>query len=366
MKIKCYLFSSLLLLTLLLLLLNINTPVSSNSKKIFGSQSTQELLKESINLIGSLNVQKTNSRISQYLILKDKRVDLPIEPAFTIDYLTMSKPCLDNLDLCSENTQNKHFNNFYTKLRSENILDIKKSIKRLLEENNERNHKRAKFLNLAFKSLFLGVQEIDGPNDDSRTGGNLIKQYFEAAGLTKIDKELTDNKVDEWAWCAAFITALTNQAGSGFSFLTQDEYQTACKNMNKESHCHPVQVDFIVNWAYKKAHLNQNFSFTNLQEVTPGDLLALINPKNGQASHIGIYIGQSKECLNKQNECWLYTIEGNAGPFINDVLEQKWNEVDEIIERNKISIEDYERLLDRVTIVKRPINNWDLHLKIFN
>ncbi|MDX1919113.1 MAG: hypothetical protein SFU25_00080 [Candidatus Caenarcaniphilales bacterium] len=380
--------------------------LSVSSRTIFDNLSPEDLNKNTLSIIQSLNppegfsVNKeatlASRRFHQYLILKEKKVTDDLEVSFVKDYLESTKPCLTALDGCLNNTtENKKFiSSFYTfytievleelsnaitspppPITSENKTSEQTVLNSSMESLSPRqitvkgelnNFKRAKFLNLAYKSLELGVHEVDGSNDDSLSGGDLIKQYFEATGIKHVEREMTNNKVDEWAWCAAFITSLYNQSGGGFSFITQEEYIRSCREMDKKSHCHPVQVDFILNWARRKAKVSK-FSESVFSEIIPGDLLVLINPKSGQASHIGIYVAQSKDCSAQDiDECWVYTIEGNAGPFINDALEEEWPQVKRVIHKNNIEDADYERLLDRLTLVKRPAANWDYAINLFD
>jgi hypothetical protein len=342
------------------------------AQNIFENRSPNELLNEAILTLKKLKPTETEPgktiepdnkrlRLAQMLVLVHKRADKKIGPAYTTTYLQETKACLENSEQCLEDRFDEYKSSFYTWLKPEDINRIEASLNNL-KDNSTLTLKRAKVLQLIFASLELGVHEVDGPNDDSLTGEDLIGQYFSAAGVSNPNKELPPSRID-WAWCAAYVTSIINQAGHGFSFISLREHINACKEMDKLKHCHPVQVEFILKWAQNKARV-LTMNKTSLQEAAPGDILVLVSPKSGLASHIGFYIGQSENCATNDNECWIYTIEGNAGPFINDKLENNWSQVQDIVKEEKISSTDYERLLDRVTIVKRPISSWDYWISL--
>jgi hypothetical protein len=300
------------------------------------------------------------SRRKQILVIKQKRLDLEAKPTEVLSYLNATAPCLMWEEKCLEKAETKPFlGSFYKYLSEDDIKAVSSSLERNRKQI-ENNIIRTKILENAFRALSREIQEIDGPNDDSINGENEIYQFFRAAGIENPIKELGSNKTDNWAWCSAFITSLLNESGLGVSFLKIDEYLDACKNMEKEEHCHPVQVDFILEWAKMKGLSLSLKDENSYEELQPGDLLVLINPKTRRASHIGIYL--AKKCY--QENCWIYSIEGNAGPLINDAVENDWKEVKSIIKKNNISSFNFERILDRVTLVKRPIQVWDYGITI--
>lgn len=327
--------------------------LSLNSKSLFDSRSSKQLLKETLESLETLK-DNSNLRLREILILQHKRVESELKPKDIVWYLENTQNCLDKPELCqTKNFQkDEHLNNFYTWLTDSDINQIKNSLNSI----NSLSWRRAKVLNLIFNSLQLGIQEVDGPNDDSVTGHNYISQLFEGSGIFTPEKELPPSRID-WAWCAAYITSIIHQAGSGFSFISLQEQINTCKEADKLEHCHPVQVEFILNWAYRKAKV-EKFSLNS--QIQAGDILVLINPKTKLASHIGFYLAKSPECIEEEKnnfDCQIYSVEGNAGPFINDKLEDKWPEVLQIIQEE--NIKNSELLLDRLTIVKRPAYNWD-------
>ncbi|MFN5540192.1 MAG: hypothetical protein ACK481_09080 [Candidatus Melainabacteria bacterium] len=387
----------------------------SNEKRenIFDERSPEELIQETLGVLQTLPLSDSiklsvksykltpsldKLRQGQLLVLNTRKAKNEIENIeYVIEYIENTRKCLNDISLCLQQSQDDEFmGSFYTWVTSKDIEIISSEINNLQSSSKDTNNfKRAKILYLATKSLNLGVQEIDGPNDDSKNGQNFISQFFKAAGLLNPGRELGSDKADNWAWCAAFATAIVNQAGFGFSFLSIDQYNQSCKEANKKFHCHPVQVDFILQWA-KRNGLTNSLSNTkaSIESLMPGDLLIMVNKKSDQASHMGFYLAKSIEMDQEGNNekgngiiyksaqtelddppnsvaggvqktnlgnkrVWIYSIEGNAGPFINDKLENKWNEVLLLKADNKISGLDYERLLDRVTIVKRPIESWD-------
>jgi len=332
------------------------------SESLFDSRSSAQLMEETLKSLSDLK-NHNKKRLGQFLVLYHKRLEASLEPDDIIWYLEKTQNCLNQPELCasqnsSQETKQDHLSNFYTLLTDDDLTQIKNSLNQI--ENL--SWSRAKTLNLIFNSLKLGIQESDGPNDDSLTGGNFIEQIFQGAGVFSPKTELPPNRVD-WAWCAAYITSIIHQAGLGFSFISLQEQINACKEADKLEHCHPVQVEFLLNWAYRKTKVQ---AFSSEAKMQAGDILILLSPKTKRASHIGFYLAKSPECdKNFNNNCWIYSLEGNAGPFINDKLEDKWPEVLELVEKKNITPEEYERLLDRLTIVKRPAQNWDYTFSLY-
>ncbi|MDX1917909.1 MAG: hypothetical protein SFT81_02025 [Candidatus Caenarcaniphilales bacterium] len=328
------------------------------SKSIFDDKTPEQLLIEAGNLLPDLIINDTEARDqaisvrarqAQLLLREKQYLELKLKPEAAISYLHDTKICLGDPSVCLAKTKidpDSLLSSFYTWITPEDLSLIQKS---LVEIDRDRlTYRRAKVLNLAIKSLLLGVQEADGPNDDTRSGENLIDQYFVAAGIYDPAKEFNPNRVD-WAWCAAYVSAIINQAGGGFSFISLDQHNKACAEMKQKSHCHPVQVEFILNWA-KRKNKAIPYTLSSLDRSQPGDLLILMSPKSGRAGHIGFYLAH--------NQDWVYSIEGNTGPNINDLLEDDWQAVKAQIKTTNTSTSDYERLLDRVSIVKRPLESW--------
>lgn len=357
------------------------------AQTIFETRSPQTLIKQSLELVDELALDENKKdptlaekRFVQYLILSNKKAESEINIDYLQTYLSSTEACLKSPGKCfvkmkAEN--NDHLGSFYTYFQKEDIADLKASLNEL-SKDDDLDFQRAKIVNLSFNALKLGVQESDGPNDDSVDGPNYIAQYFKGAGVSYPKREMDSNKVDGWAWCAAFVTAIVNQAGGGFSFLTFQEYFNSCRELDKQSHCHPIQVDFILNWAKKKAQVEAVDS-QSISSLKAGDILVLLHPKKKNPSHIGFYVGKTKACsvnidddlpqkdssnVTLDGKCWIYTIEGNAGPFINDQLENDWPIVKKQLNTEAISLFDYERLLDRATIVRRPLSSWDYSIKL--
>ncbi len=343
-----------------------------NAKNIFDNLSVNELKQKNSLILKQLiltkperkqaakimepgSAERKQIREGQILILRDKKPTLSIEIDYLPEYLNETYNCLNNPNLCLNQDNNEYISSFYTYLNLENINDINQTIDQITD------YKRAKIINLSLSQLNLAVQESIAPNDDPE---DYIEQYFQAAGLFDPERELGSDKVNNWAWCSAFITSIINQAGLGFSFIQIQDYLKTCQNFQAKDSCHPVQVDFILSWA-KKYKLEHELDLSNLAELKAGDLLIMTNSTSKRANHIGFYIGQDKNCkLDDVQNCWLYSLEGNAGPLINDALEDKWPEIIDLKNNNKISNLEYERLLDRATLVKRPINSWSYFVKI--
>jgi hypothetical protein len=341
----------------------------SQAKTIFDNLSVNELKQKNSLIIKKLMLtklerkkalQKTASlnnervRAGQLLILRDKKPIKKITIDYLNEYLTETYNCLINSSLCLSEESNEYISSFYTYLNAQNINEINESIDQISD------YKRAKIINLALSQLNLGVQESISPNEDPE---NYIQQYFEAAGLLDPNKELGSDKINNWAWCSAFITSIINQAGYGFSFIQIKDYLKVCNDFKAKENCHPVQVDFVLAWA-KKYKLDYEINTNNLNELKAGDLLIMTNLISGRANHIGFYLGKDKACQLNPENCWIYSLEGNAGPLINDALEDNWSEIITLKNNKTISNYDYERLLDRVTLVKRPLNSWSYFIKI--
>jgi len=337
----------------------------SQAKTIFDNLSVNELKQKNSLILKKLILtkaerKKTTSinnerlRAGQLLILRDKKTVKQITINYLNQYLTETYNCLSNSSLCLNEESDEYISSFYTYLNAENINEINESIDQIS------NYKRAKIINLALSQLNLGVQESISPNEDPE---NYIEQYFEAAGLLDPNKELGFDKINNWAWCSAFVTSIINQAGYGFSFIQIKDYFKTCNDFKAKENCHPVQVDFILGWA-KNYKLDQEINTNNLNELKAGDLLIMTNSISGRANHIGFYLGKAKSCQSNPETCWIYSLEGNAGPLINDALEDNWSEIIALKNNKIISNNDYERLLDRVTLVKRPLNSWSYFIKM--
>jgi|GEM_PF-6650358 len=341
------------------------------TQSILGSKTKKDLLKAVLSKIEQLDPKFISTkkkdfkelRKRQILILKDKYLAEKIDLDFVGEYLKFTEQCLKKRTKCLE-LKNNYFANFYTEIKQADLEILNNSIFRLAKNLENLNYKRAFILNKLFENLDLAIQEVENSNDDS-SQGDFIRDFFKSSGIYDPEQSLGSRL--EWAWCSAFVTSVINQSGANFSYLNYKDLSDICLDKiysNKESFCHPVQVDFILNWAEKKQILEQLTSFKlRFLKVLPGDILIQYNHQEQKATHIGFFLAFEKVKNSKKTEqtkFWIYSIEGNTGPFINDALEKNWQEIKKL----NLKTKDYQRLLDRLTIVKRPLSSWDFFVSV--
>jgi hypothetical protein len=263
------------------------------------------------------------------LILATKDAELALDPVDVGWYLQGTEPCLKNPDICISETRTKtndHYGAFYVWWSKAEQSQIRNYL-----ASHSVSGRAKHLLETAIGWLERGVQEDLGPN---RSSGGEIRRLFRLSGIPRPEAALGKNR-DKWAWCSAFVTAAYGPGS--FTFTELSDYEQACRGLEKD--CHPTQVEFLRRWA------EQHGKLRNASQARPGDIM--IQLKNqGLASHNGVFLAR--------HQGWTYTIEGNAGPFVNDKLESVWQQVRSM----PLSRFDYERLLDRVTVVKRPSNSW--------
>lgn len=293
-------------------------------------------------------------RLSQLLVVNKKPKEFPkLSYEKYAQYIDETRVCLYRPEQCTNST-NDFNQSFYSYITDKDKAIISKSI---LNNKTEYSTQRLELINTIFNKLTIGIQESIEPNKDKY---NSILNLFQQSGLLQPDKELGLYR-KYWAWCAAFVTSSLHAAGLGISYISLNDYESVCEQTRKKQKdnnysCHPVQVDFILHWAH-----NHDLTSKNFDKLQPGDMLVVID-KDEIGQHIAFFLAQTEE--------YMYSLEGNIGPYINDsfLFNEEFAEVKKHLSTNKYSQQDIERLFDRLTIVKRPKASkawsWSIHLPI--